>query len=92
MRGMVATRTGLLLLSASAALAGCGTSPVRPGAAADEIPESELRVGNGPMRTEPPVPAPDVMPDTRWLWGKWLRPSEFGVPPAQSNRVPEVPK
>ncbi|MEZ0263818.1 MAG: hypothetical protein ACAI43_03750, partial [Phycisphaerae bacterium] len=81
---MVARRTGLVLLSAAAAVAGCGTTAVRPAAAAaDEIPESELRVGNGPMRTEPPVPAPDVMPDTRWLWGKWLRPSEFGVPPAQ---------
>ena len=90
MRDMVARRTGLVLLYALVAM-GCGTNAARPGAAA-EIPESELRVGNGPMRTEPPVPAPDVMPDTRWLWGKWLRPSEFGVPPAQLNRVPEVPK
>lgn len=48
-------------------LAGCATPSLRP--ATDEIPESELRVGNGPLRTDPPILAPDtIVPHTPWLY------------------------
>jgi hypothetical protein len=85
---MVAVRITYWLGIAATALPGCGTSSARPGAAADEIPESELRVGNGPMRTEPPIPAGDVMPPApRWLWEAQPKLPEVKVPPARIDHL-----